>query len=105
MKLIFVLLAACIAAAMADEETKKACACQMIYKPVCGLDGETYGNECMMDCFGERMLHTGKCEDDDCKCETAEYDPVCGDDGETYMNTCRMECRGVILAHEGSCDK
>ncbi|XP_033741266.1 turripeptide Lol9.1-like isoform X2 [Pecten maximus] len=105
MKLIFVLLAVCISATMADEGTEgdRACACQMIHKPVCGADGETYGNDCMRKCNNVRLLHNGKCEKDLCVC-TMDYKPVCGDDGETYINDCDRECKGVVLVHDGACE-
>ncbi|XP_060068503.1 four-domain proteases inhibitor-like [Ylistrum balloti] len=107
MKLTLVLLVVIgFSAIMADETNsvpKKACACQMIHKPVCGADGVTYGNDCMRKCNDVRLLHNGKCEDDLCVC-TMDYNPVCGDDGETYINDCSRECKGVASAHEGSCD-
>ncbi|XP_033741264.1 serine protease inhibitor dipetalogastin-like [Pecten maximus] len=107
MKLTFVLLAVCISVAMADEgtEVNRACACQMIHKPVCGADGETYGNDCMRKCNDVRLLHDGQCEENEiCDC-SMDYNPVCGDDGETYINDCNMECNknGVNMVHEGPC--
>ncbi|XP_069107607.1 serine protease inhibitor dipetalogastin-like [Argopecten irradians] len=101
MKLAFVLFAVCISVTMADE---KACACQMKYKPVCGADGETYGNDCMRKCNDVRLLHKGKCEKDLCVCDM-NFKPVCGDDGDTYINDCSMNCQGVNLAHDGECEK
>ena len=37
-------------------------ACTLEYDPVCGVDGETYGNMCMLEVEGVSLDHTGECE-------------------------------------------
>lgn len=42
------------------------CFCPMIYSPVCGSDGVTYGNEKCMRCeqgLDIEVIHYGPCED------------------------------------------
>ncbi|XP_069361279.1 serine protease inhibitor dipetalogastin-like [Maniola hyperantus] len=95
------------------------CVCTREMKPVCGSDGTTYNNMCLLKCQQQyqpslQLESTGRCRgvretgnEETCLC-TLEYDPVCGSDGRTYPNRCGMDCdpknRGnVKLLHEGEC--
>ncbi|XP_029188072.2 uncharacterized protein LOC114955412 isoform X1 [Acropora millepora] len=95
--------------------------CAAVYRPVCGTDGETHGNECAMRsraCQKQKEIkkdYDGECNDIcanttcpfngickpsgdrkrvECNCNIicAEiYRPVCGTDGETHSNECKMK--------------
>ncbi len=106
--------------------------CPSVWAPVCGCDGETYGNSCTAATAGVSVAAAGECAspaycwandmcDDDeycffavCAQETGSclprpqgcyylYDPVCGCDGETYSNDCLAATAGVSIDYAGTC--
>ena len=40
---------------------EEGCICTMIYAPVCGVDGKTYGSQCTLDCAKVAKAKDGEC--------------------------------------------
>lgn len=115
-----VLIAVLLALAQSIQSAPHNCACTREYVPVCGSDGVTYANKCILDCealvSGVKFAHDGAClvgkqehKNDSCEC-AKDKDPKCGSDGITYDNKCQFVCalkknKDLHIVFPDVCDK
>lgn len=104
LEVLFVI--ACVQAAIAVPPScyyQSSCVCAAEYSPVCGSDGFSYANPCVLLCAAQssaalKQVSCGLCP---CVCRPDPLNEVCGEDGKTYRNRCQLDCAKVELDHNG----
>lgn len=86
------------------------CICPNSIIPVCGTDGKTYRNICILQCYSRLnvaqrrppiyVATRGACRIENCKCPTKK-DEICASDNNTYYNQCFLDCRNRRLGQLG----
>ena len=75
--------------------------CSEEYDPVCGVDGNTYINECFAAKSNVQLAGLGACAPSGCP---GVPDPVCGMNGRTYLNRCEANVDRVPVQRASACD-
>jgi len=82
------------------------CSCPTTYKPVCGVDGRNYFNECELKCAKVQKAFDGKCdcvENQKCGHCVGEISKVCAKNGKSYDNLCYLKCENQEFDYDGNC--
>jgi hypothetical protein len=118
MQQIIFVAALVLSACHAQENGCSKIICPQVISPVCGSNGQTYNNECLLNiaaCKDSsiKMASEGECTGGGNVCNPfckEIFKPVCGSDGVTYDNECRLKLascqnpsKNITFESEGDC--
>jgi hypothetical protein len=86
-----------------------AISCSTLYQPICGVNGQTYNNECQARAAGVLVAYNSACETNllrqcyaACSCINV---PVCSQNGISFLNICFLTCHSnQNYAYSGPCN-
>ena len=79
------------------EDIEDCAGCDGVLAPVCGVDGQTWINECEATCRGVAVLSVGECDG------TCEADVDCPDDQRCSLEVCINPCTDSTCPCIGVC--
>lgn len=81
--------------AVSSLNSNQICQCTSEYFPVCASSGKSYDNQCLANCFNDRVLKVGQC-----KCRNDFM--ICGTDNNEYTE-CEAQEKNISIKKFSPC--